>query len=82
MGSAKTITDSFECVFLAVLGAREMALFETRPLAMPHVLYFTPGSERYYGLIISAFSGVPCERPPKEFVISLVVNGDPERFFM
>lgn len=82
MDIARSITSSFECVFLAVLGAKEMALFETKLLTVPHVLYFTAGSEKYFGSIISAFSGVPCERPPRASVVPLVINGDPERFFL
>ena len=61
------LIDKFVQLFIAAGKPKEMALFGEKELSNnDQVLYFSPACSDKAASLISAYSGIPCEKPEKE----------------
>jgi hypothetical protein len=63
-GELDTLQRDFASLFLAAGSPKEMALFSGKFSREGSILYLSPGSQPYASDLISAYGGVPCEKPP------------------
>jgi hypothetical protein len=65
-GTAKKLQDAFYVLFVMNGSPPNAAIFGLRSDNQYHYcVYFSPGAARIAGSVIEHYSGVPCERPPR-----------------